>query len=136
MNPVVHFEMPYGDSERLRRFYSQVFGWQMQVFGEEMGNYVLAVTGETDETTMEPTKPGTINGGFFPREGASESPRVVVAVDDVRAAMKSVESAGGTVVDLETPGEPIEIPGIGLYAIIVDSEGNTVGILQPAGMPE
>ena len=136
MNPVVHFEMPYTDSQRLKDFYSKAFGWQMQVFGEEMGNYVLAITAETDEATMQPTNPGTINGGFFPREGGNDNPRVVVAVDDVRAAMKSVESAGGMVVDLETPGEPIEIPGIGLYSIIVDSEGNTVGVLQPAPMPE
>ena len=136
MNPVVHFEMPYTDSQRLKDFYSKAFGWQMQVFGEEMGNYVLAITAETDETTMQPKNPGSINGGFFPREGGNDSPRVVVAVDDVRAAMRSVESAGGTVVELETPGEPIEIPGIGLYSIIVDSAGNTVGVLQPAPMPE
>ncbi len=30
MDPVVHFEMPYENSERLVKFYTQVFGWQMQ----------------------------------------------------------------------------------------------------------
>ena len=30
MNPVVHFEIPYEDSERVCRFYSSVFGWPMQ----------------------------------------------------------------------------------------------------------
>ena len=50
MNSVVHFEMPYDDRERMAKFYQNVFGWQTQMFGEEMGNYVLATTTETDES--------------------------------------------------------------------------------------
>ena len=65
MNPVVHFEMPYDDRERMAKFYQSAFGWQTQMLGEEMGNYVLATTTETDESG--PTKPGAINGGFFPK---------------------------------------------------------------------
>lgn len=131
MNPVVHFEMPYSDGKRLADFYSSVFGWQMQAFGDEMGNYELTSTTETDQQTMHPTTPGTINGGFFPKEHDSDVARVVIAVDDVKAAMKSVEGAGGKILDLDTPGEPIEIPGVGLYAVILDTEGNSVGLLQP-----
>ena len=67
MNPVVHFEMPYEDSERLAKFYNQAFGWQMQKLGKEMGDYVLAATTETDENRMV-KKPGAINGGFFPKK--------------------------------------------------------------------
>ena len=48
MNPVVHFEMPYDDRERMAKFYQNAFGWQTQMLGEEMGNYVLATTTETD----------------------------------------------------------------------------------------
>ena len=50
MNSVVHFEMPYEDRERMAKFYRTAFGWQTQVLGEEMGNYVLATTTETDES--------------------------------------------------------------------------------------
>ena len=67
MNPVVHFEMPYESSERVMKFYSQAFGWQMNNTGPEMGNYVLAGTTETDENRMVKT-PGTINGGFFEKK--------------------------------------------------------------------
>ena len=42
MDPVVHFEMPYEDRERLVDFYSQAFGWQMQKLGQDMGDYVTA----------------------------------------------------------------------------------------------
>jgi predicted enzyme related to lactoylglutathione lyase len=48
MNPVVHFEMPYDDRERMAKFYQGAFGWRTQTLGEEMGNYVLVTTTETD----------------------------------------------------------------------------------------
>ena len=49
MKPVVHFEMPYDDRTRMAKFYESAFDWQMQMLGEDMGNYVLATTTETDE---------------------------------------------------------------------------------------
>jgi uncharacterized protein len=49
MNPVVHFEMPYDDRERMAKFYGSVFGWQTRMLGEEMGSYVLATTTKSDE---------------------------------------------------------------------------------------
>lgn len=29
-DPVVHFEMPYKDHDRVMNFYSKAFGWQMK----------------------------------------------------------------------------------------------------------
>ena len=29
MNPVVHFEMPGADMDRMKKFYEETFGWQM-----------------------------------------------------------------------------------------------------------
>src|SRR5437879_5398159 len=108
MNPVVHFEMPYQDGERMAKFYRSSFGWQTKMFGEEMGNYVLATTTETDESGR-PKKPGAINGGFFPKkpDWPAQHPSVVVAVDDIKLAMTKVKDAGGTV-----DGEPMLIPGV------------------------
>jgi predicted enzyme related to lactoylglutathione lyase len=57
---------------------------------------------------------------------------VVIAVDDIKKAMKNVEEAGGKVLGGRVPGEPDEIPGVGLYASFVDTEGNRVSLLQPA----
>jgi len=110
MNPVVHFEMPYEDYERLMRFYSETFGWQMNKLSGEMGGYVLAATAETGENMML-KKPGAINGGFFPRKDWPEQyPSVVIAVEDINASMKQVVENGGKIL-----GEPNEIPGIGHY---------------------
>jgi hypothetical protein len=127
MHPVIHFEMPYEDPERLVKFYSKAFGWEMQKTGSEMGDYVLATTTETDENRMIKT-PGAINGGFFPvkADWPAQYPSVVIAVKNIRDAMKTIADAGGTVL-----GEPMEIPHVGQYVSFTDSEGNRVSILQP-----
>jgi predicted enzyme related to lactoylglutathione lyase len=45
--------------------------------------------------------------------------------------LKKVTEAGGKVLGGQKPGEPDEIPGVGLYASFIDTEGNRVSILQP-----
>src|SRR5262245_60737304 len=97
MNSVVHFEMPFDDRDRMARFYRTAFGWQTRMLGEEMGNYVLATTTETDE--KGPRKPGAINGGFYPKKSGypAQYPSVVIAVDDIQAAATKVAEAGGKV---------------------------------------
>lgn len=131
MSPVVHFEMPASDRKRVSAFYTKVFGWNMQQMGPEMGNYILASTGETGEDRI-PKSPGMINGGFFEKSEDNAHPSVVISVDDIRKAMKDVAAAGGKVLGGQNPGEPDDIPGVGLYISIEDSEGNRVGMLQPS----
>jgi uncharacterized protein len=129
MNPVVHFEMSYEDASRMARFYEAAFGWKTQQLGEKMGNYVLARTSESDEHGL-PRERGMINGGFYARSGEHPpEPSVVIAVTDVKDALRRVREAGGNV-----HGDVIEIPGIGLYGAFSDTEGNRVGILQPDPM--
>lgn len=130
MNPVVHFEMPYNDHERLSKFYSETFGWQISKLGKEMGDYVLAATTETDEKQMI-KKPGAINGGFYPKKMSPDTPcpSVVIAVDNLDESMKKITDGGGKVI-----GKPMEIKGIGAYVSFMDTEGNRVGMLQPAPM--
>jgi predicted enzyme related to lactoylglutathione lyase len=130
MNPVVHFEMPAEDKSRMRKFYETVFGWQTQQLGPEMGNYVLVTTADGD---VKPDIPrGAINGGFFQKTQPDQYPRITIAVHDIREAMKKVEKAGGKVLGgMQKPGEPDVIPGVGLYATFIDTEGNRVSMLQP-----
>jgi hypothetical protein len=127
MNPVVHFEMPYDDRERMAKFYQTAFGWQTRMFGDDMGNYVLATTTESDESGR-PKNPGAINGGFFAKtpDWPAQYPSVIIAVDNIRAATRQVTGAGGKVL-----GEPMEIPGVGQYVAFFDPEGNRLSMLQP-----
>jgi len=131
MDPVVHFELPYDDRERIAKFYRNVFGWELQVLGEEMGNYVLATTARPGMPAPPDAVPGAINGGFYPRKDGwpAQYPSVVIAVQDIRAAMKKVAAAGG-----ETLGEPMTIPGVGEYVSFFDTEKNRLSLLQPAPM--
>jgi predicted enzyme related to lactoylglutathione lyase len=126
MNPVVHFEMPYDDKNRMASFYSRAFGWQNQMLGEDMGSYVVTTT--TTSAEGRPTTPGAINGGFFKRnpDWPAQHPSVVIAVDDITTAIKLVNKSGGKVL-----GEPMQIPGVGQYVSFMDTEGNRVSMLQP-----
>lgn len=126
MNPVVHFEMPYDNRDRMAKFYRSAFGWQTEMLGADMGNYVLVTTTETGESG--PKTPGRINGGFYPKrpDWPAQYPSVVIAVDDIHKAMRQVADAGGHVL-----GEPMEIPGVRQYVSFTDTEGNRVSLLQP-----
>jgi predicted enzyme related to lactoylglutathione lyase len=125
-NPVVHFEMPYQDAARVSEFYQKAFDWGMRELGTEMQSYITAQTAETDEQRMVKT-PGTINGGFYPIEMSdAKYPSVVISVDDIKESMGKVTEAGGEVL-----GEPVMIPGIGMYVSFKDTEGNRVSLLQP-----
>ena len=115
-------------------FYEKAFGWKTNKLGEDMGSYVVAETTETDADHMV-QKPGTINGGFFKRSKPEQGPSVVIAVDDIEEAMKKVTAAGGKVLGgMKGVGTPDDIPGIGLYAGFIDSEGNRASMLQPKRM--
>ncbi|HSX06785.1 MAG TPA: VOC family protein [Candidatus Saccharimonadia bacterium] len=136
MNPVVHFEMGYLDRERMKQFYSTAFGWSVQQFGEDMGNYVVAQTTETDEGGMVKT-PGAINGGFYAKtdDPSSQAPSVVISVDDINEAIEAVTKAGGKILGAMQPGgvhamEPVMIPGVGLWISAEDTEKNRFSILQ------
>ena len=118
--------MPAEDKNRMADFYTKVFDWKTQQLSEDMGNYVLATTTESDE--KGPKKPGAINGGFFQKsdDKPAQYPSVVIQVDDISEHTKKVEKAGGKIL-----GEPWDIPGVGLYVSFLDSEGNRVSMMQP-----
>jgi len=130
MNPVIHFEMPAEDKKRMSNFYSKAFGWKSQFLGKDMGEYVVVTTAESDETGR-PKMGGAINGGFFQKteDPALQQTTLVIGVGNIKESMKKVKEAGGTVI-----GEPMMIPGIGLYVPFIDTEGNRLSILQPLEM--
>ncbi len=132
MNPVVHFEFPTEDRKRAVDFYAKAFGWESNQLGEEMGNYVVVMTAESDKNG--PLKPGSINGGFYQRTKDSQHPSVVIGVEDIHAASKRVTDAGGKVLGGQKGnGEPDMIPGVGLFSAFTDTEGNQIAMLQPIG---
>jgi predicted enzyme related to lactoylglutathione lyase len=121
---VVHFEIPYDDGDRARRFYRETFGWQLQQMpGME---YTLVVSGPSGD--QGPNEAGFINGGLLAREeSASSGPVVVIDVDDIDAKLITIEETGGSVV---VPKQPVG--AMGFTAYVKDPEGNVIGLWETA----
>lgn len=130
MNPVVHFEMPAKDRNRVKKFYESVFSWKMQQLGSEMDNYILAHTTETDKNGTVKT-PGAINGGFWETQDKAY-PHIVISVDNLETSIEKVKKGGGKILGGHLGPDTIDtIPGVGRYISFEDSEGNNVGMLEP-----
>jgi predicted enzyme related to lactoylglutathione lyase len=125
MNRVVHFEIPADNLERAKKFYRENFGWTLNQLGPEVGNYVLVHTGPTDDKGM-PQDKAFINGGLMPRDPSASAPVLVIAVEDADATIEKVKKSGGTLV-----GEVLDIPNVGRYARMQDTEGNVIAVIKP-----
>lgn len=124
MNKVVHFEIPFENEERAKKFYQSAFGWQISKVPEM--DYNMVTTVETDQQTMMPKTPGAINGGLMKKDPATgEHTVVVIDVADIDGHLKLIEQAGGKIVMPKIP-----VGDFGLYARVSDTEGNVVGIWQ------
>ena len=126
MDRVCHFEIPFSDKSRATAFYQEVFGWHISDMPGDMP-YTFVVTTPADEQG-NPTTPGGINGGMFPREdgGGATSPVLVIEVPSCEQRVREVEAAGGKVLV-----NPTEIPNMGIYAQFKDPEGSVLGLWQP-----
>jgi uncharacterized protein len=123
---VNHFEVPVDDMERAKKFYSEVFGWQMFPPDPVMG-YQSVGTTPVNERFM-PKEPGAINGGMVPRQGPNKHPIITLDVDDIDAALEGVKEHGGKVTMKKTAAG-----NMGFYAYFEDSEGNVMGLWQTTG---
>lgn len=123
---VVHFEIPFDDGDRARRFYGDTFGWQLMPVPEM--SYTMVMTGPTDPE-QGPTESGFINGGLFERsaEFPGKAPNVVIDVPSVDEALRKVEAAGGKPVSERTP-----VGDMGFTGYFSDTEGNLIGLWENA----
>ncbi|MGI8703107.1 MAG: VOC family protein [Candidatus Limnocylindrales bacterium] len=111
-----HIEIPADDPARAQRFYEGAFGWS---FGEYPG-----FEGYFGYTT--PAGRDALGGALGKRgEMAPERIRNYIAVDSVDATVSKVQELGGSIVIPKA-----EVPGMGWYAAVTDSEGNEIGLWQ------
>jgi uncharacterized protein len=111
-----HIEIPADDTKRARAFYEGLFGW---TFTETpFGDYM---------TYKTPAGEAGVAGGMGKRgESAPLTIRNYVGVDSIEDSVAKAVELGGRV-----SKEKDEIPGIGWWAVIDDTEGNELGIFQP-----
>ena len=123
----MHFEIPVDDFDRANKFYSSIFGWDLQDMPMPGGaKYVGIRTVAVDEHHM-PKEAGAINGGMMKRTSDVHSPVIAINVNSVDDYVKKVEAAGGKVVMPK-----VEIGGMGYYAYVTDTEGNVIGLWEDA----
>jgi predicted enzyme related to lactoylglutathione lyase len=116
MPRIGYFELALDDPERAARFYSEVFGWNIQKWSGPK-EYWLIETGPESEHG--------INGGMMRyREGMPRAFNTIM-VDSVDVYLEKAKQAGATVAL-----EKMAIPGIGYQAYINDPEGNMIGLHQ------
>jgi hypothetical protein len=114
-NPVVHFEIRSSNPDASRAFYGRLFGWTFPDGG--MPGY----------TYVESGVDGAIPGGISPLQGGEAIVTFFVGVEDVAAALKEAEAAGGKIVQPAT-----DAPGV-RFGLLADPQGQVVGVATPTG---
>lgn len=130
MAKVVHFEIPVSDPTMAIDFYTNVFGWEIEKWGD-MDYWTIKAGPEGEMGT---------NGALLPKltDGVHEEAKevkdaahavnavVTIGVENIDAAIKRIEENGGKIVLAKN-----EIPKIGLFAYFTDLDGNILGVIEP-----
>ena len=118
--PVVHFEVIGKDGESLRRYYSELFGWDIDA-NNPMGYGTIQREGNTDADGA-----GIGGGVGNAPEGYDGHLTFYVQVPDVEAALVKAEELGG-----KRLMGPDEVPGMGIVlGHMTDPEGHLIGVIQ------
>jgi uncharacterized protein len=118
--PVVHFEVIGKDGEKLRSYYSELFGWEIDA-SNPMNYGTVPREGNVNEDGA-----GIGGGVGTGPEGYDGHVTFYVEVPDVGAALGKAEELGGS-----TVFGPDEVPGIGLVlGQFTDPEGHLIGLVQ------
>ena len=122
--PVVHFEVVGRDGDKLRSYYSELFGWEIDASNPMQYGMVRGKDNPAPDGL-------SIGGGIGSGpEGYDGHVTFYVAVDDIEEALRKAESLGGTrVMGPETIPDMVEL---GQFK---DPEGHLVGLVKPIGMP-
>lgn len=116
-------ELASKDLEGAKKFYSELFGWQLKG-----GNVPSADSTGAAMDYTEIMANGVPAGGMYQiteqMGGMPSNWSTYVSVDDVDASTKRVEELGGSIVM-----PPIDIPHVGRFCIIKDPSGATIQMI-------
>jgi hypothetical protein len=118
--PVVHFEVIGTDGEKLRRYYSELFDWDINADNEM--NYGIV----NREGNLGPDGIGIGGGIAGGPPGYGGHVTFYVAVPDVEAALQKAESLGG-----ERVMGPETLMGMVTLGQFKDPEGHVIGLVEP-----
>ncbi len=125
MANIAYFEIPAENVERAKHFYHGLLGWKIAPTAS-MGDPAKMKAMEYQDVITGDAKEGTLNmGGMYKRQ-MTEQIMNYVMVEDIDKILARVVKLGGTIVVPK-----MEITGVGLTAILQDTEGNAFGIWKP-----
>jgi predicted enzyme related to lactoylglutathione lyase len=119
---IVHFDIPAEDIEKMRKFYSELFGWRIYRDAGPV-EYWMIETVPVDEKA-NPVRPG-VNGGMYKKDQPGLKPINYILVDNIDESIQKIKDLGGTITQPKQ-----QIPGIAWIAHAIDPEGNPFAILQ------
>jgi uncharacterized protein len=117
--PILHFEITGRDGDNLKRYYSELFGWEID------DNNPMKYGIVQREANLNADGIGIGGGVAGAPEGYPGHVTFYVGVPDVGAALADAERLGGT--RMMGPDKVMEGVEIGLFT---DPEGRVVGLLK------
>jgi hypothetical protein len=118
---IIHFEIPANDVEKMKKFYSDLFGWKIEKL-PTMEYYSVTTVPMDEKGNL--LRPG-VNGGLYKKEQRQQQPVNYIYVESVDEYSKKVADLGGKIIVSK-----MEVPGMGWFALAQDPEGNTFGIFE------
>lgn len=116
-NAVVWFEVVGQDGGKLRKFYSDLFGWKID-----------SAQGDMDYGLVAANNGGIAGGVGASQDGGAGHVTFFVEVDDPKAYLARAEQLGG-----KTIVPPMEIPDYNLtFAYFTDPQGHLIGLSKGA----
>jgi uncharacterized protein len=112
--PVVHFEIGTRNTEKSKKFYSTLFGWNM----ESHGPANMIDTGSAE---------GIQGNIAAPEQEPKSYVTFYVQVPDIAQALAQVAKLGGKPLMPAT-----DVPGMGQFAWFADLDGNAIGLWKSA----
>jgi predicted enzyme related to lactoylglutathione lyase len=116
-NSLVWNELATSDEEAARTFYTSLFGWTTKTDSSSPMQYTEIHAGERGIGGMYKLKPEM--------QGVPPNWIPYIAVDDCDATVAKTTELGGSVMM-----PPMDIPGIGRFAVIKDPQGAAISIIK------
>jgi len=120
---IVHFEIPASDVEKLRKFYSKLFGWKIDKSSGPIPYWMIETVPADEKGT--PLRPG-VNGGMYKKDRPELKPVNYISVESIDEYIEKIKALGGKIVQPKQ-----EVHDVGWIAIALDPEGNHFAMLQP-----
>ena len=123
MPTIVHFEIPSDNVERSKRFFNELFGWNIEKVPADKLPEGVEYWGIT---TKDHEGKNAVNGGMMKRMKAEQQGILnYVDVKSVEESSIKAQQLGGKVIMPK-----MAVPGMGYMAVCLDTENNTFGLWQ------